>query len=180
MTTLIAAVVLLALLCLANLVLTYGVIRRLREHTALLSQSAGGPPPDLILGPGSTVGPFTATTVDGAVVDGDDLAAGTLVSFFSPGCGACATQLPEFVQLAGNHPGGQDGVLAVVVGEEAESAEQLAALAPVARVVLAQPGHEIETAFRVQGFPSFAVIGDERTIRLSGGLRAVAPAATVV
>ncbi|HET6856330.1 MAG TPA: hypothetical protein VFH94_04445, partial [Streptomyces sp.] len=62
----IATVVLVGLLCTLDLVLTVGVIKRLREHTELLAKQGGG---RMSLGPGDEVGAFSATTVDGEPAD---------------------------------------------------------------------------------------------------------------
>ena len=176
MSYLIAAVVIVGVLCVLNLLLVYGVIRRLREHSELLAQ---GPPavPDLMARPGAVVGAFTATTVDGDEVVADDLGPGTLVGFFSPSCPACAHQLPKFLDAASAHPGGQDRVLAVVIGGREDAAEQVAALSARARVVVAPPGAEIENAFEVKGYPAFALLGEDRVVTASGMMTPVADAA---
>ena len=174
-----AAVVIVGVLCVLNLLLVYGVVRRLREHAELLSQRSLGTP-DLIIGAGLTVGSFAATTVEGDVLAAVDLAPGTIVGFFSPGCGACVDALPRFAEVAATHPGGPDRVLAVVIGPEEKSREQVAALALVARVVAAERGHEIEAAFQVRGYPAFAVIGDGGLVAASGGVGALTAAAGAV
>jgi thiol-disulfide isomerase/thioredoxin len=174
-----AAVVVVGVLCALDLLLTYGVIRRLREHAELLAQRPGGFP-DLIAGAGATVDGFTATTIDGDEVVAEDLEPGTLVGFFAPGCVACVEQLPRFVDAAAAHPGGQARVLAVVVGAEEDAEEQVAALSPKARVVVAEHGSQIEKAFAVQGYPAFALVGDARVVKVSGGLDAVAAATKTV
>lgn len=171
---LIAAVVIVGLLVLLDLVLTFGVIRRLREHTALLAERPSSMP-ELLIGAGETVGSFTATTVAGVDLSKTDLANGTLVGFFSPGCSACEAQLPRFVEMAGAHPGGAERVLAAVIGE-GDGEKYVDALKPVAAVVTVPHGHELETAFRVSGYPSFARIGEEQVIEAGGALADVAPA----
>jgi thiol-disulfide isomerase/thioredoxin len=178
MAFLVAAVVLVGLLVVLDLVLTFGVIRRLREHTALLSERSA-PMPDLILGAGQTVGAFTATSVTGATLSNTDLASGTLVGFFSPGCSACEVELPRFVKLAGAHPGGAERVLAAVIGEgsgDGSGDKYVDTLKSVAAVVTVPHGHELETAFRVRGFPSFARIGERQAIEAGGSLADLAPA----
>lgn len=177
MAYLIAAVVIIGALCALNLLLTYGVVRRLREHGELLAQGRQFAVPDLVAGPGSTVGTFTAITVDGAELTAADLIPGTLVGFFSPDCRACGEQLPTFLDVAAAHPGGQDRVLAVVIGAGEDAAEQVAALSSGARVVVAPPGAEIEKAFGVKGYPAFALLGERRVVAASGMLSAVAGAA---
>jgi thiol-disulfide isomerase/thioredoxin len=169
---LIAAVVIVGMLCVLNLLLTYGVVRRLREHGELLAQ---GPPavPDPMIGAGSAVGAFAAITVDGDEVVADDLAPGTLVGFFSLGCSGCLRELPRFVDAAAAHPGGRDRVLAVVIAAGEDAAEQVGALSPIARVVVAPPDAEIEKAFEVKGYPAFALLGEGRVVTASGVLTAV-------
>lgn len=171
-----AAVVVVGVLCVLNLLLTYGVIRRLREHNELLGQRRAGMP-DLVIGAGSAVGAFTASTIDGDPLNVDDLATGTLVGFFSPGCSACVEQLPRFVDVAAAHPGGQDRVLAVVVGSEDGAAEYVSSLSPKARVVVEPHGSEIEKAFTVKGYPVFALVGAGGVVTVSGDLEKVAAAA---
>lgn len=173
---LIAAVVIVGMLCVLNLLLTYGVVRRLREHGELLAQGPAAMPAPLA-GVGSVVGEFTAITVDGDELVADDLAAGTLVGFFSLGCSGCLRELPRFVDAAAAHPGGPGRVLAVVIGGDEDAAEQVAALSPTARVVVAPPGAEIEKAFGVQGYPAFALLGEGRVVTAASGmLSAVADA----
>lgn len=72
-----------------NLVLTVGVIRRLREHTEQLSRVALSSP-DPILHVGDRVGDFAVTTTDGEQLSDDRFTGRTLVGFFSPGCPAPA------------------------------------------------------------------------------------------
>src|SRR5690349_17585185 len=117
------AVVIVGVMCLVNLVLTFGVIRRLREHTELLNQRivdrAAAPGP-IMLEPGGTVGDFSVTTTDGVGVSRSDLIGRRLVGFFSPTCSACAENMPKYIAHARTQPGGRDAVLSVVVGSEAE------------------------------------------------------------
>jgi hypothetical protein len=170
-----AAIVLVGGLCVLNLLLTYGVVRRLREHNELLAQR---PPaaPDVIAGAGSEVGAFTASTVNGDTLTSDDLATGTMVGFFSPGCSACVEQLPRFVDVAAAHPGGQDRVLAVVAGSEDGATKYVSSLSPTAQVVVGRHGAEIEKAFAIQGYPAFALVSGG-VVTVSGDLEKVASVA---
>lgn len=122
----VAALVLLGLLCLVNLLLTVGILRRMR------AQAAAGSGPLFALRPGSAVGEFAATTTDGeplttATLDGT-------VAFFSADCPACHDTLPDFLAYAREQ--GRDRVLAVVGGDDADTVR---ALAEVARVVAGGP-----------------------------------------
>ena len=64
MTVLVAAVALVGVLCLLDLLLTFGVIRRLREHAELIT--LGGVPDIPVLGVavGEQPAPFSATTTE--------------------------------------------------------------------------------------------------------------------
>lgn len=76
-----AAVVLIGLLCVLNLLLTVGLIRRLREQGP---GRPGNAAPPTALGPGSRIGDFTTRTTGGEPVSHEDLTG--LVGFFSAGC----------------------------------------------------------------------------------------------
>lgn len=176
-----AAVVAVGVLCALNLVLTYGVIRRLREHTELLARRPAGMSSGMSTGiatAGSVVGPFTVSTVSGDSLSEGDLAAGTVVGFYAPGCGACRALVPPFVDAAAAHPGGQDRVLAVVLAAPEEDAtEYISLLSPKATVVVAPHGADIETAFAVSEYPSFALVGAGGVVAASGDLDTVVAAA---
>jgi len=76
----ITAVLLVGALCALNLVLTLGVIKRLREHTDLLAAGSNAP----TIGIGQEVGEFSARTVDGETVSPDLLSGETVVAFLLP------------------------------------------------------------------------------------------------
>jgi thiol-disulfide isomerase/thioredoxin len=163
-----AAVVVVGLLCLVNLVLTFGVIRRLREHTNALGnlpQQMGSP---LGIAIGGTPGDFTATTTTGETVSRAGLAGPVLVGFFSPGCEPCATELPHFVEYAKAMPGGAERVLAVIDGGPAEASEYVERLEPVAQVV--PEGHEgpVKSAFKLAAYPTIYLLGADGTVVGSG------------
>ncbi|MFR9780124.1 hypothetical protein ACL02O_29220 [Micromonospora sp. MS34] len=76
MTYLVTALVVVAALCLFNLLLSFGMIRRLRQHTELLNRPLHEPAErDLVRPVGSTVGEFATTTVDGEPVSRDSVGA---------------------------------------------------------------------------------------------------------
>jgi thiol-disulfide isomerase/thioredoxin len=163
-----AAVVLVGALSLLNLVFTFGVIRRLREHTEILDRLDPGAH-SVMLEPGQPVADFSAITVDGQPVSANWTDGGTLVGFFSPTCAPCQTQLPTFVDNAKHHRGGREFVLAVVVGDSDEAAAPLVAdLGGVARVVREADGGQLSTAFGVRGFPAFALVEPSGQVGASG------------
>ncbi|WP_282692499.1 redoxin domain-containing protein [Streptomyces sp. CC208A] len=148
-----AAVALLTILCLLNLVLTFGVIRKLRLQA---DQRASAAADELMLPPGSPVPDFTAVTTAGETVTRDTLGE-TLIGFFSPDCTACAERLPKFVELA-RELDGDRSVLAVVHAEKGEAAEEIAALAAVGHVVVEPQQGPMGTLFKVEGYPIFALL----------------------
>jgi peroxiredoxin len=168
MVFLVTAVVLVGVLGLLNLLLTTGVIRRLREHTELLSKRPEGGGPDLMARPGTTVGAFAATTVEGEAVSRDTLLDGTLVGFFTPNCKPCAEQLPRFVAAARELPHGYRQVLAVVVGPPEQTADYAAQLRSVAQVVLEDGHGEVREAFKVRGYPAVCTVDGNGVIVRNG------------
>ncbi|WP_018353345.1 hypothetical protein [Longispora albida] len=168
MTFLTAFTVLVALVCLLNLALTLGVIRRLREQRPAGGASEAGAPA-VVMGPGGAAGPFSARDTAGAVVSRDALAEGSFVLFMSPGCPACEDLLPLVAERAGEY--GPDRVLAVVIREEGEDellGEYVRRMSPVARVVVTDFGSELTTAFGLQGMPAYVELGPAGQIASSG------------
>ncbi|MFD2417284.1 TlpA family protein disulfide reductase [Amycolatopsis pigmentata] len=165
MTVLVAAVILIGLLCGLDLLLTLGVVKRLRQHTELLSGGAGVvSTTDLAVG--DPVGAFQTSTVDGERLDDRTLAGTSVVAFFSPDCGPCKEKMPKFVEFAATMP--RDRVLAVVAATPEEAAPAVAALAPVARVVVEGPDGPLGAAFQVNGYPTIlAVSHDDGQLRLT-------------
>ncbi|MBG0816726.1 TlpA disulfide reductase family protein [Planomonospora sp. ID82291] len=179
-TYLLAAVVLVGLVGALNLVLTFGVIRRLREHDrALASHPAATRPAGRALSPGMTVADFTAVTVDGAPLTRAQLTGRTAVGFFSTTCAPCLERFPEFVDYARAFAGGRDRVLIVVVAERAEDAEDFVDRADaVARVVLERYDGPVASAFAVDSFPALLVV-DDGTVVTTGSTLDTLPAATL-
>ncbi|MGX7824649.1 TlpA disulfide reductase family protein [Actinokineospora sp. 24-640] len=159
MTMVYAAVALLGALCLLNLVLTMGIVRRLRDHTDRLVALNGLPEENTLRDPGSGIDPFSAVSATGAVLTRDDLVAPTLVAFFTPDCPACEEKLPAFLSYAHDFPGGKQRVVAVVAGE-AGGARYRAALSEVGTVFSEREHGELQKAFGVNAFPAFLVVVD--------------------
>jgi thiol-disulfide isomerase/thioredoxin len=167
----VAALALLALaVCLLDLVLTLGVIGRLRQLTELISTlPSGGRRPDAILAEGETAAPFDAVATTGEPVSRDRLSDRTLVGAFAPHCPACDEKLPAFVDFAKMFPGGRDQVIAVVVGPEDEAEPYCEQLEPVARVVIEPPmTGEVGKALALNSFPAFGVLDHSGTVVSSG------------
>jgi len=159
---LIAAVAVVGCLCLLDLLLTFGVIRRLREHTTMLTRvSVMTRPPVIRLSAGELPGAFSAVTTSGDVVHGPVGLA--VVAFFSSSCSVCPEQVPPFVEYLSRHRIGLDSVLAVIAGD-GEAPPYLAALREVAQVCVESYDGETAKAFSVAGFPTFCVLDPDGTI----------------
>jgi hypothetical protein len=139
-------------LTLLNLLLTFGIIRRLRDRPPNTIVTTPG-----FLTPGTLVGDFTGRDLDGRPVSRGDLSGRTLVGFFSPGCDACRDRLPDFVAAA--RVFGPDRSLAIVMSDAVSASDYLPSLAPVARVVLDAPDGPLISAFAITAVPSFFVVG---------------------
>jgi len=176
-----AAVVLVGVLCLINLLVSYGVIRRLREHAALLA-SRNGVVDDSMAPVGSTVAGFAAIASDGTAVDPTSFAVPTLVGFFAPGCPACEELLPAFLAI---HATGVDAdgrkvqrVLAVVT--EGQTAPDYAArLSGSVPVVGGEQAQRMAAAFGVRGYPCVCVV-DPGGVIAAVGTRLVSPLRVLV
>ncbi|GAA2846487.1 TlpA family protein disulfide reductase [Nonomuraea rubra] len=156
MAYLVTAVVLVALLGMVNLLLTIGLIRRLRRESGPRPMLAEG------LAPGAGVPRFAAMTTNGEPVSEELLGAPALVGFFSPGCQPCKELLPLFVERA---RGTSDGVLAVVAAVPGQDATAyLEPLAQVARVVTEPPQGPVQRAFKVGAFPTIITIDAGGTV----------------
>ncbi|HWO63034.1 MAG TPA: TlpA family protein disulfide reductase [Umezawaea sp.] len=160
---LVVATVFVGLLCLLNLVLVAGVVRRLRDHAALLEERTSGL---TSLRAGEEVGEFEVSTVEGELVGRRSLDADTLVAFFSPNCRPCHEKLPSFLDHARAFPGGRRRVLVGVSGD-GEAAQSLAeSLATVARVVLEHHDGALATAFRTTAYPTVLAVAPDRSGRV--------------
>jgi thiol-disulfide isomerase/thioredoxin len=183
MSYLVAAVTLVGAICLVDLLLTVGVIRRLRTHAELLSRLPAqglelpeGPP----LAVGSRPADFTATTTAGEPVTQASLGAQTVLGFFMSQCQPCSELLPQFVRYAAELPASYPRPLAVVVGDDGQAAEYAQRLSQVARVVTEPAFGTVSTAFSVRGFPAVAILDDQGTVAAAGSrlLDLPAPATT--
>ncbi len=153
-------------LCSLNLLLTFGVIRRLREHTELISRLNGRRPAGEELSIGDLIGDFTVESTDGVTLDRASVKSDTLVAFFSPNCDACEVELPAFVAHSARISGDQGRPIAVVSGTPEAAADFVGRLEPVADVVLEPYVKAMTSAFRVRNFPTRLGIGPDRSGRV--------------
>ena len=166
---LIGANLVLGTLTVLNLVLTVGVVQRLRVHTETLTQMGGEMP---TLRPGEPIGPFDAVSVKDEAISDLMIDAESIIGFFSPGCGPCKERLPDFREFTYEMSSVQQHSIAVVVGSEDESADLVAAIGEDSIVVLEDDGGSLTSACQVKAFPTFLVVDRDAegvlTVKASG------------
>jgi thiol-disulfide isomerase/thioredoxin len=151
--------------CLLNLVLLLGIVRRLNQFGELLStaepgdQRAAAAPEDTGLpAVGTKVRDFAVVDTDGQPLTAAALSGATLVGFFSIGCKFCQEFAPRFAALARAFPGGRERVLAVVVGLPDQQTDLVDVLGPVSRMTTEKFGGPSAAAFSVTAFPAFVLL----------------------
>ncbi|MFF7023360.1 hypothetical protein ACFY97_20485 [Streptomyces klenkii] len=167
MSVLAALCIVLALATAGHLLVTFGLVRRLRAHTDLLDQLTNNT--DRLLPPGTPVPSFTTRTTDGDPLTQADLRHPAAVALLAVDCPHCRTNLPDFVAYVQGAGYSRDHVLAVVTTAEhtdpAARRDMLDALAPVATVVCEDAATGTVTgAFGAQAFPSFYLTHADATL----------------
>ncbi|MBB5857683.1 TlpA family protein disulfide reductase [Amycolatopsis umgeniensis] len=168
MSILTAAVVLVGLLCVLDLLLSFGIIRRLREQNEALKnvRQQAFPEPDIALPAGATIGAFSAVTAGGTELSNADIdGSPALVGFFSPGCEPCKERMPQFIEYATRFEG---KVVAIAAGSEEETADMVVRLGEVAEVILELDGGVVHKAFGASGYPALCLVNGDRTMLASG------------
>jgi peroxiredoxin len=161
MAFIVAAIVVLAILLLLNLLITFAILRRLRNHEERLGAGSAhtGERGALI---GSRLPEFTATSTSGERVDSAEIVGpDRLVGFFSASCKACLEQATHFA----NHP--DPGRVALVVMDSADDATQaaiVAALDGAPTVITDSVSGTVATALGVTGFPQLLVLDAGGTV----------------
>jgi thiol-disulfide isomerase/thioredoxin len=163
-----AAVVLVGALCVLDLLLTFGVIRRLREQNETLRtmREQQATEPDIALPPGSTVGEFAVTSTSGTLLsNADNDGRRVLVGFFSPGCEPCKERMPQFIEYATRFDG---PVVAVAADGFGETEDLVVRLGEVAEVVVEKDGGPMHKAFGATGYPAMCLVASDGTVLASG------------
>ncbi|MBC6459168.1 TlpA family protein disulfide reductase [Actinomadura sp. HBU206391] len=169
MTLVVAAIVVLGGLVALNLLLTFGIVRRLRTYESERSQGHGMSEKAPGLPLGAEVSAFTAETTQGRKVTAEDLSGErTLVGFFSTDCGVCLPRVPSFVAAVRDRSAETTRALAVIKSGDEDPAELLAALKDDVEVVLHTGPGGIGSAFAADAFPWFYLVGPDATILGSG------------
>jgi thiol-disulfide isomerase/thioredoxin len=164
----IAALVLVGGLCALDLLLTFGVLRRLRSHAEILRnrQPMGRFDPHQMAG--VAIPEFRATAVDGTVFDRSSLTTREhLVGFFTPRCGPCHEQAPDFARLGADGGRLAPPVLAVIVDRKGTDTE-LATIFDGLPTISGAEGAALAEKFGVEGFPTLLTTGTDGRIVTSG------------
>ncbi|HEY6313856.1 MAG TPA: hypothetical protein VIY52_24065 [Streptosporangiaceae bacterium] len=173
-----AAVIVVGALCLTDLLLSFGIIRRLREHTTLLSGLRGAEVPVTGLSAGEVPDSFARVSTDGERLAGP--AGLRMAAFFSSSCSACPERVPAFVDYLQANQIGRAGVLAVVLGPPGEPVPYLDRLAEVAQVCVEPDDSELAAAFKVIGYPAFCLLDADGAVLATGYDPAALPAPVAV
>ncbi|WP_117210543.1 hypothetical protein [Allorhizocola rhizosphaerae] len=152
-----AAVVILAIAVIVNMLLTFAMIRRLRASELAAKQDAEAFRPSV----GSPVGEFSATATDGSAWDSRALGIGThTVAFLLPNCGGCTSLVNRLTPA--HQP---DRSIVVVVSGSADDPATVAVVQAIPgdlKVVIAQLGGDVGQAFKVATFPTIVQVVEGR------------------
>lgn len=166
------AIGVIGVICAFSLLLTFGVIRRMRELSEILAElmsnrTAATTPV------GQRVGAFTASTTLGGTVTRDCGSGQRLVGFFSPGCEPCEERIPEFAAYAR-----QAGIaaLAIVVADDGGGQHHVERLSATADVVVEPTGGRVSAAFGVSSFPTLCLTDADGVLLAAGNTIAELPA----
>lgn len=150
----VAAVVLVGVLCVLNMLLTFTVLRRLREHTAELARLAAGP----ALGGGYDPARLVGQTFPDLEPERPEL-----VGVFDAQCSGCHKHAPEFATAVRGR-----AALAVVTGTGPEAEALVGLLREVPRVLVGEEAGGLAYILGVTGFPTYLRVGGDGTIVWAG------------
>ncbi|MCX4822352.1 hypothetical protein OG883_21155 [Streptomyces sp. NBC_01142] len=165
MTILIAAVVLVGALCLFDLLLTFAVLRRLREHTTQIAGLGGQQhftpyDPMVLVGRKVPDLPGVGGGDPGDTGGTDDARDGSrLVAFFDAQCETCHDHAPVFAVRAR----GRDAV-AVISGDGIKVDQLVGHVAGVASVVRGGQAQRLVDAMEIEAFPTFVQVDAEGVV----------------
>ncbi|MBD0746627.1 hypothetical protein [Streptomyces sp. CBMA152] len=168
MPVLTAAVVVLTVLCLLNLTITLGVVRRLREQSAQRPGHDEETPESGRLQPGTEIAEFSVSATDGTVLSRAGLEDTTLIGVFSPECPPCVDAVPEFVAYARAMSGGRERALARVLAKGEAGAGMVDQLLDVAAVVKGADADTVMAALAARALPTVYLVDRHGKVLASG------------
>ncbi|MCY1018163.1 TlpA family protein disulfide reductase [Pyxidicoccus sp. MSG2] len=162
--TLVVGGVILAVLVVANLMLTLGLIGRLRTLQEMVNNQVIVRDPFLPQ-KGEEVGRFEATTMDGEAFTDAALREGkTLVGFFATGCRVCSSVRKQLLESPPGMP-----LMAFIEGDpgDPDTLAVGASLKHMARVALLSDGDSVTRAIKQAGYPTLVLV-DKGVVAASG------------
>ena len=164
-----AAIVALSLVVLFNLLLTFGVLRRLRELQDRTPQGPITPP----LQTGIRAPAFVAHDISGARFSERDLAGGGVLAFLATDCDGCHQQIPTLqVSLASVSNLPVVVVVATAMHGEVDTERSVELMSRVKvpeytrKVAAIEPlDGNLQAAYQVTDFPTYIIIDDGGIIR---------------
>lgn len=153
MTLLATGLVLLFAVVVAHLLLTFGLVRRIRLLQERLADR--GPETDRPK-VGGRVGEFVVSTVDGGRFTSADLDGRSLVGFFAAGCRPCHEVVDDFVA----DPPAERFVAFVDYGTDEPTLALVERLRPLGLVVMMDLEGTVAKAFGQAGFPTLVRVED--------------------
>ncbi len=182
-TVLVAALVLIGLLLVLNLVLITAVIRKLRRHDELLRDFDGSSVRSVLprVAAGDLVPDFTTTATDGQLTESDLRTAPTLIAFAAPGCGGCEAARPQLIELLeARRLRGEKGIV-VIANDEGDGGTLVGEFSAHARVIVEHPADgPIHQALGVAMYPNYVLVdADGRVVKVGGDLDEVAVAVPI-
>jgi hypothetical protein len=160
---LIAIIIVVGLIALVDLVLTYGLIRRVNSIQA----QPHSIDPGLVPAAGHRIGDFVAKATDNReITEREFKGLETFAAFVMVGCGPCHRLAEELSQMA---PPELPLLLFIASSQGAdEEVARIAAQVPFAAAVcVVEPTGAVTEAFGVSGFPTVIRVG-EGTVRATG------------
>lgn len=145
----VAAVVVLAVLVVLNLLLTFAVLRRLRIHEERLATPGATRPGDRDELIGRQLPQYAST------------GATRLVAFFSAGCAPCVEQAAEF---AGHPDADRVAILVLGLAPEAERQRLRTALGDAPTVIGEPTGDALAGELGVHSFPQLLLLDQSGTV----------------
>jgi hypothetical protein len=155
---LVAIIALLAVLVVGNVLLTWGMLRRLRTLQDQVD-TAFTPPTENGLHPGDEAPDFSALTPAGDAVTRDEVVRGeTVLVFLSPHCEACEAHLPSVREMGPT-------AVAIIDGTPEESGHLVEGLRGAVPVLFAPRGTtDLLQRYRVNAYPSYYAVGADGRI----------------
>ncbi|GAB3165408.1 TlpA disulfide reductase family protein [Microbispora hainanensis] len=152
-----AAVTLLGALCGVNLLLTYGLIRKMQR---LSLPADAGPGLEALPKPGTQAPDFVAEGLAGEEISAERLDGSYLIGFFSVTCAPCRERLPEFTEFLSELPADTNAVIAIV--GDGPDRENMIGMArrTTAHVIHEDNPSKLVESFGVNRFPTLLRVMD--------------------